>query len=97
MKYMGAYVKIPQWGYMEHGLKDIAFYVQKHSTSSSLLYLTAGSRQAARGTRICETCLLHEVHNISWWNVITHPCPNFHGSLTIPITPLLHQNKGMDV
>ena len=24
------YVKIPQCGYMEHGLKDIAFYVQKH-------------------------------------------------------------------
>ena len=38
---MGAYywyVKIPQSGYMEHELKDIAFFDKKHiSTSSSLL------------------------------------------------------------
>ena len=31
------YVKIPQNEYMEHGLKDIACYVKKHSTSDSLL------------------------------------------------------------
>ena len=32
------YVKVPQYGYMEHGLKDIKCYVQKHkSTSGNLL------------------------------------------------------------
>ena len=35
---------------MEHGLKDIAFYVQNFS---------AGSRQAARGAHICETSLFN--------------------------------------
>ena len=33
MKSIGVYywyVKIPQWRYMDHVLKDIAFYVQKH-------------------------------------------------------------------
>ena len=33
MKSLGVYyccVKIPQCGYMEHGLKDVAFYVKKH-------------------------------------------------------------------
>ena len=43
---------------MEHGLKDIVFYVQKHiSTLGSMLRLPSGSWQAARGARICETCL----------------------------------------
>ena len=38
---MGAYcwyVKIPQYGYMEHGLKDIAFYVQKHIALQGVCY-----------------------------------------------------------
>ena len=32
------YVKIPQCGCMEHGLKHITFYVQKHITSLALCY-----------------------------------------------------------
>ena len=35
---------------MEHGLKYIAYYVKTHIT-----FRVAGSRQAARGARICET------------------------------------------
>ena len=30
-------VKIPQCGYMEHGLKDIVFYVQKHITPCTVV------------------------------------------------------------
>ena len=40
-KSMGAYcwyVKIQQWGYMDHGLKDIAFYVQKHTAPRAVCY-----------------------------------------------------------
>ena len=44
--------KIPQCGYMEHGLKDIAFYVQKHITLHSCHNFPAGLWQAARYTRI---------------------------------------------
>ena len=52
-------VKMPQCGYMEYGLKDTAFYVQKHTnTLHSCHNFPAGSRQAARGARICETSLL---------------------------------------
>ena len=44
---------------MEHGLKDIAFYVQKAYNTLHILHnFPAGSRQPARGTRICETSLL---------------------------------------
>ena len=32
------YVKIPQCGYVEHGLKDIAFYVQKHITHRTVYF-----------------------------------------------------------
>ena len=43
---------------MEHGLKDIAFYVQKaYNTLPSCHNFPAGSRQAARGAHICETSL----------------------------------------
>ena len=31
-------VKIPQCGYMEHGIKDIAFYVQKHITPCTVCH-----------------------------------------------------------
>ena len=45
---------------MEHGLKDTAFYAQKHTnTLQSCHNFPAGPRQAARGTGICETNLLH--------------------------------------
>ena len=44
---------------MEYGLKDIAFYVQyAYNTLHSCHNFPAGSRQAARGARICETSLL---------------------------------------
>ena len=42
--------------YMGHGLKLITFYVQKHMAVGKSV--TASSRQAARGARICETGLL---------------------------------------
>ena len=62
MKSMGAYywyVKIPQCGYMEYGLKYIAFYVQKHiyNTLHSCHNFPAGSHQTTRGARIYETSL----------------------------------------
>ena len=45
---------------MEHGLKDTAFYVQKHiHILHSCHNFPAGSRQAARGARICETSLFN--------------------------------------
>ena len=48
---------------MEHGLKDTAFYDQKHSnTLHSCHNFPAGSQQAARGARVCETSLLR-----CWW------------------------------
>ena len=44
---------------MEHGLKDIAFYVQlTYNTLHSCHNFPAGSQQAARGARIYETSLL---------------------------------------
>ena len=46
---------------MEHGLKVIAFYVQKACNTLHRCHnFPACSRQAARGTRICETSLLTE-------------------------------------
>ena len=38
---MGAYywyIKIPQWRYMDHGLKDIAFYVKKQIAPRAVCY-----------------------------------------------------------
>ena len=32
------YLKMPKCGYMEHGLKDIAFYVQKHMAHRTVCY-----------------------------------------------------------
>ena len=49
------YIKIPQWGYVGHGLKCIAFYVKKYCKSSNLLQLPAGSRLVTSGARICES------------------------------------------
>ena len=43
---------------MEHGLKDISFYVKKNNILHSCHNFPAGSRQATRGARICETSLL---------------------------------------
>ena len=34
------YVKIPQRRYMEHGLKDVAFYVQKHIALWAIVFAT---------------------------------------------------------
>ena len=48
---------------MEHGLKYIVFYVQKHITLHSCHNFPVCTRQAARGTRICETGLLHSMDN----------------------------------
>ena len=50
---------------MEHGLKVIAFYVQKaYNTLHSCHNFPAGSRQAARGASICETSLLEPYTNV---------------------------------
>ena len=44
---------------MEHGLKDIALYVQNiYNTLYICHNFPAGSRQAVRGACICETSLL---------------------------------------
>ena len=52
-------IKIPQCGLMEHGLKDIAIICSKpYNTLHSCHNFPAGSQQAARGARICETSLL---------------------------------------
>ena len=56
---------------MGHGLKDTAFNVQKHTnTLHSCHNFPAGSRQAARGARICETSLFDS--DISMKNISTH-------------------------
>ena len=50
---------MPRRSYVEHGLEYIAFDVQKyiaHLAASS--GPPASTRRAARGARICETCLL---------------------------------------
>ena len=49
---------------MEHGLKYIAVYVKKNINLHSCHNFSAGSRQAARGARICKTRLL-------WYYVMT--------------------------
>ena len=61
---MGAYywyVKIPQCRYLEHGLKDVAFNVQKHITlAQSCHNFPLVSDKPPRDTRICETSLFSE-------------------------------------
>ena len=53
------YVKMPRYGYVEHGLAYVTFYVQKHKAHlAALFWFPAGSRRAARGALICETPLL---------------------------------------
>ena len=94
-------VKIPQRGYMEHGLKDIAFYVQKHITPCH--NFPAGSRQAARGGRIyCLSIPYLEGSGgiqgdplLSWCkryidNQLGRRCPRRPGWLSIY---LLHQDR----
>ena len=50
------YVKILQCGYMEHGLKDVAFHVQKHIALWAICYNPPANLQhATRGTHICGT------------------------------------------
>ena len=34
----GVWAEIPQCGYTEHGLKDLAFYVQKHIASRAMCH-----------------------------------------------------------
>ena len=59
------YVKIPHRGYMEHGLKDVAFHVQKHIAPWSICYNPpASSEHTARGALICDTRLLLQVENL---------------------------------
>ena len=62
MKSLGVcywYVNMPRCGWVEHGLKYITVYVQKHKYTIGDLFLSpVGSRRAARGARICQTCLL---------------------------------------
>ena len=57
MKSLGVYywyVKIPQCGYMEHGLEYIMFYVKKtYGTFGGVFWSPAGLRQAARSACIC--------------------------------------------
>ena len=72
-------VKIPQCGYMEHGLKYITFYVQwTYNTLHSCHNFPAGLRQAARGARICETSLLYCIvsfkNPIEWVNYGIYRC-----------------------
>ena len=63
MKFLGEYnwyVKIPQCGYMERGLKYILFYVQKHIAPLAICYNPQLVLwQAARSARISETRLFH--------------------------------------
>ena len=50
---------------MEHGLKYIVFYVKQNKTYSTLHScrdFPAGSRQASRGARICETSLFDKMY-----------------------------------
>ena len=62
MKYVGAYywyVKIPQCRYMENGLKDIAFYAQKHITPNRVCHnFPLVHNRPPRDALICETSLL---------------------------------------
>ena len=61
MKSLGVYywyVKMPWYGYVEHGLDCLSFYVQKHIAHlAACSGLPAGSRWTAKGTRISETRL----------------------------------------
>ena len=62
MKSLGVYywyVKKSQCGCVAHGSEYITFYMQKHIAHLAACFTPpAGSRQAARGSRICETRLL---------------------------------------
>ena len=52
---------------MEHWSKDIAFYVQEtYNTLHGCHNFPAGSRQAARGARICETSVFFIVLQALW-------------------------------
>ena len=57
-------VKIPQCGYMEHGLSYIIFYVQKHMKALTKCY-NPNSRQAARTVGIYDTRLLAPLSNVN--------------------------------
>ena len=59
MKSLGVcywYVKIPQCGYMEHGLEYI-LWSKAYGTFGGLFWIPTGLRQAARNVGICETHL----------------------------------------
>ena len=65
---------------MEHGLKDIALYVQNtYKTLHSCHNFPAGSRQAARGACICETSLFkyrqtsYTSRTLVGNNIVDHP------------------------
>ena len=88
---MGAYywyVKIPQCGYMEHRLRYLVLCSKTHGTLHSLLWLPTGSWWAARGARICETCLLewcwvvrlHTGHGQVW--------PPFNEKMSLTLTSI---------
>ena len=59
--YVTGVLKMPQCGFMEHGLKYIDFFCSKtYNTLHSCHNFPGGSQQAARGARICEkTIFVH--------------------------------------
>ena len=65
------YVKIPRCGYIEHGLKDVAFYVQKHIepwavcyTPLLVLYMPLGAHTFVK--LIYWVTLLGHVRHLQW-------------------------------
>ena len=54
------YVKIPEYGYMEHGLEYITFYIQKHLARLAVCSGLPLVRQAAMGAHISEICLIRK-------------------------------------
>ena len=63
------YVKMPRCGYVEHRLENFSFYVQKQKAHlAACSGPPAGSRRAARGTRISESRIYY--NRICPWN----PC-----------------------
>ena len=91
-------VKITQCGYMEHGLKGIPFYVQyTYDTLKSCHNFPAGSRQAARGARICETSLLlmlvfiiKNTRTVGLLSVAVLVCTNTFYNICLSVFPLIY-------
>ena len=69
-KSVGAYYWYVKYEFVEHGFKDIAFYVQKHIAHQAVSYNfpLVRDKPCTRGVRICETRLLREL----LWRDIVH-------------------------